>query len=651
MKRKSLMTLTILVCIIEAGLLVFTLIYGQTINIIALVFLVAQILLLAMIFNRMHVFTNASLSSLSSLVAPSYSQALNYSHTGILFYDDFYVITWMSDYLSDLGYNSRIGHKLLEWLPEIDELIKGDSDAVTVNLDEHYYRISKSEDSQVLFFSDTTESLINAKAAHDGSVVVGMINLDNFDESTRFEDESMAATINGTIRTQIINWCKSHHFVVKRIRNDRYYLVATRADYEAMATNDRFSILKTVRDQALELEVTITLSMAFAFGGTDVMALDDALVSAMDLAQQRGGDQVAIKQMGKDVVFYGGNSEASEKRSRVRARVMAHALRDMIARCRNVIIVGHKEADFDCIGSALGLASIVQSMNKPVSIVTKTGGIEGKLKAFMDENSEYLESHFEFISESQGLNELDDSTIVVMIDHSSINQSNALNVVKSAKQVVIIDHHRRPEDLVIKPVMVYIESGCSSASELICEFFSYMGHHVKVDSLIATLMYTGIVVDTQRFKNRTGQRTFDAASKLLDLRADSSLVDQILKDSYEQFEAKTNLYHQAKPILPGYYLVTIDSIVSRSFMSQIADGLLDIDDAKASFVMAKLDDKTIGISARSGGRVNVQRIMETLKGGGHRTAAAAQRNDVDMKTLTNELVRAIEVRIQEESEE
>ena len=651
MKRKSLITLTIAICIIEVIALLFLFFYGQIFNILGLIFLIVQIILLVLIFNRYHVFTNASLSSLSGLVAPSYTKALDYSHTGIVFYDDFYVITWMSDYLSNLGYNNRIGHKLLEWLPEIDELIKGDSDSVTVNLDEHYYRISKSEDSQVLFFTDNTDAVLHAKAAHDGAIVVGMINLDNFDESTRFEDEYVAATINGTIRTQIINWCKTHHFIAKRIRNDRYYLVSTRADYEAMASNDRFSILKTVRDQALELEVTITLSMAFAFGDDDVDALDDALVNAMDLAQQRGGDQVAIKQMGKDVIFFGGNSEASEKRSRVRARVMAHALRDMILRCRNVIIVGHKEADFDCIGSALGLASIVQSMNKPVSIVTKTGGIEAKLKAFMDENSDYLDRHFEFISEAQGINELDDQTIVVMIDHSSISQSNALNLVKSANQVVIIDHHRRPEDLVIKPVMVYIESGCSSASELICEFFSYMGHHVKVDSLIATLMYTGIVVDTQRFKNRTGQRTFDAASKLLDLRADSSLVDQILKDSYEEFEAKTNLYHQAKAILPGYYLVSIDRVVTRSFMSQIADGLLDIDDAKASFVMAKLDDKTVGISARSGGKVNVQRIMESLKGGGHRTAAAAQRNDVDSKTLTNELVNAIQERIKEESEE
>lgn len=651
MKRKSLITLTILICAVELAAWLFLFFYGQTMNILALIFLAVEIILFVLIFNRYHVFTNASLSSLSALVAPSYTKALDYSHTGIVFYDDFYVITWMSDYLSSLGYNNRIGHKLLEWLPEIDELIKGDSDSVTVNLDEHYYRISKSEDAQVLFFTDQTDSVLNAKAAHDGAIVVGMINLDNFDESTRFEDEYVSSTINGTIRTQIINWCKAHHFVAKRIRNDRYYLISTRADYETMATNDRFSILKTVRDQALELEVTITLSMAFAFGDDDVDALDDALVNAMDLAQQRGGDQVAIKQMGKDVIFFGGNSEASEKRSRVRARVMAHALRDMILRCRNVIIVGHKEADFDCIGSALGLASIVQSMNKPVSIVTKTGGIEAKLKAFMDENSDYLDSHFEFISESQGINELDDDTIVVMIDHSSINQSNALNLVKSAKKVVIIDHHRRPEDLVIKPVMVYIESGCSSASELICEFFSYMGHHVKVDSLIATLMYTGIVVDTQRFKNRTGQRTFDAASKLLDLRADASLVDQILKDSYAQFEAKTNLYHQAKAILPGYYLVSIDKVVTRSFMSQIADGLLDIDDAKASFVMARLDDKTIGISARSGGKVNVQRIMESLKGGGHRTAAAAQRNDVDIKTLTNELVNAIQERIKEESEE
>ena len=236
---------------------------------------------------------------------------------------------------------------------------------------------------------------------------------------------------------------------------------------------------------------------------------------------------------------------------------------------------------------------------------------------------------------------------MIMTDHNSMMQCNAANMVKQANKVIIIDHHRRPEDLIIQPMMVYIEPGCSSTSEMVTEFFSYMGHQIQVDSMVATIMYAGIIVDTQRFKNRSGQRTFDAASKLLDLRADSVLVDQLLKDSYKEFEAKINWLNQTVQLFPGYYLIMQDIVTTRSFMSQIADDLMDIDNAKAVFVMAKLDDKQIGISARSGGEVNVQVIMEDLKGGGHRTAAASQRSDVNMVQLRQELVEAIERRINE----
>ena len=326
---------------------------------------------------------------------------------------------------------------------------------------------------------------------------------------------------------------------------------------------------------------------------------------------------------------------------------MAHALRDMISRCSNVILVGHKEADFDCVGALLGLSSIANSLNKRNSIVLKSGGIESKVNAFIEDNQAYFDEQFHFITESQAINELEKDTLVIMTDHNSMMQCNAANMVKQANKVIIIDHHRRPEDLIIQPMMVYIEPGCSSTSEMVTEFFSYMGHQIQVDSMVATIMYAGIIVDTQRFKNRSGQRTFDAASKLLDLRADSVLVDQLLKDSYKEFEAKINWLNQTVQLFPGYYLIMQDIVTTRSFMSQIADDLMDIDNAKAVFVMAKLDDKQIGISARSGGEVNVQVIMEDLKGGGHRTAAASQRSDVNMVQLRQELVEAIERRINE----
>lgn len=646
-KQKVRNGVIIALIVLQVALLLMNFFVGHKVQLLAGLFLVVQIGVIVVFFRTAKSGITHKLNAIEETVAPSYLEALHNAKTGIIFYDDFYVITWMSDYLEQQGYGNRIGHKLLEWLPEVDELLKGDSDSVVVNLDEHFFIIEKSRDGQVLFLKDETNEVIFKDKSTFEQPVVGMINIDNFDESTRYEDEYVAAQVNGTIRTGIINWCKQHQIVCKRIRNDRYYLIMNYRSYRKMADNDRFSILKQVREQALELDLMITLSMSFAYGSNDLSLLDDYVVNGMELAQSRGGDQVAIKQDGKDVIFFGGNSEASEKRSRVRARVMAHALRDMISRCSNVILVGHKEADFDCVGALLGLSSIANSLNKRNSIVLKSGGIESKVNAFIEDNQAYFDEQFHFITESQAINELEKDTLVIMTDHNSMMQCNAANMVKQANKVIIIDHHRRPEDLIIQPMMVYIEPGCSSTSEMVTEFFSYMGHQIQVDSMVATIMYAGIIVDTQRFKNRSGQRTFDAASKLLDLRADSVLVDQLLKDSYKEFEAKINWLNQTVQLFPGYYLIMQDIVTTRSFMSQIADDLMDIDNAKAVFVMAKLDDKQIGISARSGGEVNVQVIMEDLKGGGHRTAAASQRSDVNMVQLRQELVEAIERRINE----
>lgn len=646
-KQKVRNGVIIALIVLQVALLLMNFFVVHKVQLLAGLFLVVQIGVIIVFFRTAKSGITHKLNAIEETVAPSYLEALHNAKTGILFYDDFYVITWMSDYLEQQGYSNRIGHKLLEWLPEVDELLKGDSDSVVVNLDEHFFIIEKSRDGQVLFLKDETNEVIFKDKSTFEQPVVGMINIDNFDESTRYEDEYVAAQVNGTIRTGIINWCKQHQIVCKRIRNDRYYLIMNYRSYRKMADNDRFSILKQVREQALELDLMITLSMSFAYGSNDLSLLDDYVVNGMELAQSRGGDQVAIKQDGKDVIFFGGNSEASEKRSRVRARVMAHALRDMISRCSNVILVGHKEADFDCVGALLGLSSIANSLNKRNSIVLKSGGIESKVNAFIEDNQAYFDEQFHFITESQAINELEKDTLVIMTDHNSMMQCNAANMVKQANKVIIIDHHRRPEDLIIQPMMVYIEPGCSSTSEMVTEFFSYMGHQIQVDSMVATIMYAGIIVDTQRFKNRSGQRTFDAASKLLDLRADSVLVDQLLKDSYKEFEAKINWLNQTVQLFPGYYLIMQDIVTTRSFMSQIADDLMDIDNAKAVFVMAKLDDKQIGISARSGGEVNVQVIMEDLKGGGHRTAAASQRSDVNMVQLRQELVEAIERRINE----
>jgi cyclic-di-AMP phosphodiesterase len=372
----------------------------------------------------------------------------------------------------------------------------------------------------------------------------------------------------------------------------------------------------------------------------------------MDLAQTRGGDQVAVQAVGKDVKFYGGSSEANERRSRVRVRVMSHALRDVILKSSNVIICGHKIADFDCIGSALGLSRMVTALGKPVSIIAKTGGIEEKLSGALKMNMDELKEEFNFITDSEAMNQLQDKTLVIMTDHHTIKQSNGAKVLEQAKKIVVIDHHRRATEMGVKPMLVYIEAGASSACELVTEMIPYISNKTDISDTVASLMLTGMVVDTQRWRVRTGARTYEAAATLKEMGADVSKSNAWLKDTFDEFAIKTEVATSAERYDHGVVIASVENkVLSRSLISQVADSLLDLQGVRAAFVISNSSENETGISARSDGTINVQMIMESMGGGGHMTAAAIQKTKVKVVDMKKDLLDAIDQYFMEESDD
>ena len=393
--------------------------------------------------------------------------------------------------------------------------------------------------------------------------------------------------------------------------------------------------------------------MAFAKGSSNFAELDETVTKLMDLAQTRGGDQVAIQVVGEDVKYFGGSTEAAEKRSRVRVRVMAHALRDLIQHSSNVIICGHKNADFDCIGSAICLSKMASAFNKPVSIIAKTGGIEEKLDAAMKENEKELAEDITFVTEGEAINQLKDDTLVIMTDHHNILQSNGAKLLEMAERIVVIDHHRRSTDMGVKPILIYIEAGASSTCEILTEMIPFVSSKVDISELEATFMLAGMTIDTRKWRERTGVRTYDAASALRKLGADPQVAYDYLKDTYDEFVLKSAIMNASERYPDGIVIAAVENEkITRSIMSQVADSLLSIQDVKAAFVIAQ--DKSTGInsiSARSNGEINVQAIMEAMHGGGHMTAAATQRKDATVKELKEELINIIEQQKKEAEDE
>lgn len=587
--------------------------------------------------------------SISEMISSEVSDAFLYGKIGLLTYDDDYIITWMSELFEERGIN-RISKKLLLWLPEVNDLFQGDVEKVFVEIDEFTYEITRKEDAQVLYFKDITAEKKLETSYQEEHLVLGLIHLDNYEEATQYSEEQEISNINTNIRQPIVDWCRTNGMLLKRIKSDRFFVLLSEKTFAQIAA-DRFSILKQTRTRSAELDVAITLSMAFARGSNDIQELDEMANNLLELAQSRGGDQVAIKKKDEDVKYYGGSSEAQEKRSRVRVRIMANALKGLIAKSSNVIILGHREMDFDCMGAALCMSRIAQAYDKQTCIIAKTGGIEEKLNDAFIQNKMILNERHLFVTESEALNQLRPDTLVIMVDHHKPQNSNGAIVLEKAQKIAIFDHHRRSADLSISPILIYVEAGASSSSELVAEFVPYMSNDVQMNDTEATIMLAGMTIDTNRFRVRTGSRTFDAASSLRKWGADPQIVDEYLKDSYLDFETKNSILKYCEKLEHGIVIAAVeDGKLSRSIMSQVADMILSVKEVEASFVIAKCGDSEVAISARSSGRINVQVIMEKMHGGGHMTAAALQREHEKVENLKKELIQGINEYFKEEDD-
>lgn len=588
---------------------------------------------------------------ISRILGNDAKDALSFGKIGIITYDEAYCATWMNDFLVDRKI-AILGKKIASWIPEVNELFQGDVDVVIGRDEEHIYEITRKENAQVLYVRDVTNLLKLKMRYAQESLVVGLLQLDNYMEIQQYEDESKMALINTNLRQPVLDWAKKYGMFVRRLRSDRFLVVLDERIY-ADIVRDRFSILNDIRTAAEDIDVSITLSMSYARGTTDYRLLDQMVNDLLELAQSRGGDQVAVKKYGENVKYYGGNSEAKEKRSKVRVRVMAQAIKEAIIEADRVFILGHKEMDFDCMGAAIGVSRLCSAYDVDAYIVSKSGGIELQLADALKAYENKLLDRHVFLSDEEATRMLNEKDLVIVVDHNSPDQCGAPETLKEADKVMIIDHHRRGENFIDNPLLVYIESSASSVCELITEFFPYQSNKVALSEEEATLMYLGILVDTNRFKMRTGSRTFEAAAYLRKIGVNTVSAENMLKEEFDDFEEQTNIMKYAKKYQGNMLIAAVKDgrVAHRTMLSKAADALLNIKGIEASFVIANTAEGVVGISSRSKGKVNVQVLMERMHGGGHFSAAALQRENADVNELESELKHTIDTYLNEQEEE
>ncbi|MBQ1305142.1 MAG: DHH family phosphoesterase [Erysipelotrichales bacterium] len=586
--------------------------------------------------------------SIRQYVDETTGDAVEFGDVGLVTFDENFVITWMSDLFSKRGIN-YIGEMVTAFIPELREVFQNDVDQVVVSYADRKYLVQRKSSGQVLFFKDITEKDKLEETIRSNAPVMGLINLDNYAETISYEDEQKITLINANVRQRVGDWCLERGIVARRIRNDRF-IVFTDMEHFRIAEEDKFSILNEVRTQSAKLEVAITLSMAFAMGTDDLCELDAMVNDLLELAQNRGGDQAAIKAYGGEVRFVGGTVESSEKRSGVRIRVMAQSIRGMMEQSEKVYVLGHKMADFDCMGAMIGVSRIASYLGKEVHIVASGFPLEEKLTAAMERYKDVLEKAHSFIDEKKAIEDLTEKTLVVVVDHHTADQCASPDILIHAKKILVIDHHRRRKDDNIRASMVYLESSASSATELVTELLQYQPQKVELYPEEANIMFAGMVVDTNHFRSRCGSRSFEAAGVLREWGANPREVDDLLKNTFSEFALQNKMLAFSQIIYDKYILVPImeKETYTRAQISSVADFLLSIQGVKASFVIAYIEEGTVAVSARSSGEVNVQVMMEKMNGGGHFSGAALQRTNTTVEQITGELVDVIHAYEEEE---
>ncbi|WP_312470715.1 DHH family phosphoesterase [Neobacillus sp.] len=625
-------------------LLIVLSLYNWILSVAGLLLMFFPIYYMFVIDQRQREEMEEYISTLSYRVKRVGEEALLGMPIGIMLINDEYYIEWTNPFLSScFDEDTIVGRSLYDLADTLIPLIKQEVETEIITLHDRKFRVIHKREERLLYFFDVTEQKEIEKMYHDERTVIATIFLDNYDDLTQGMDDQMRGSINNLVTSILNKWATDNGIFLKRVSSERFIAVFSEGILH-MLERGKFTILDEIREMTSKENVSFTLSIGVGTGVSSLPELGALAQSSLDLALGRGGDQVAIKLPNGKVKFFGGKTNPIEKRTRVRARVISHALRDLITASDKVIIMGHKNPDMDSIGSSIGINKVAQMNQKDAYIVVNMQEMDNGVRRLMEEirHQEHLFSHF--IGPEEALEIVSDKTLLVVVDTHKPSMVMEERLLNKIDHVVVIDHHRRGEDFISNPLLVYMEPYASSTSELVTEFLEYQPKRGKIEMIEATALLAGIIVDTKSFSLRTGSRTFDAASYLRAHGADTVLVQKFLKEDVDTYIRRSKLiesvtfYRDGIAIAKGTEHEHNDQVI----IAQAADTLLTMDGVLASFVIAKRSEEVIGISARSLGNINVQVIMESLKGGGHLTNAATQLTGLSIEETDAQLKIAID---------
>ena len=639
--KKALLIPFILMVLTSIALVVVWFIFKPLVATIAAAILVVMIIISIVLVRQALLKMDNYVDNLSGHISAGSNRAIKRLPIGMVVLDADDHIEWINQYMSEHLETNVISEPVNEVFPNILKQLEKVQE-VEIEHGQYHYHVRHSEEESCLYFFDITDEVQTNELYEESKPIIATLFLDNYDEITQNMNDTQRSEINSMVTRVISRWASEYNIYFKRYNSDQFVAYLNQKIL-AEIEESNFEILSQLREKSVGYRAQLTLSIGVGEGTENLIDLGELSQSGLDLALGRGGDQVAIKNMNGNVRFYGGKTDPMEKRTRVRARVISHALKDILTEGDKVIIMGHKRPDLDAIGAAIGVSRFALMNNLEAYVVLNEEDIDPTLRRVMDEIDKKPELKERFVTSDEAWDMMTSKSTIVVVDTHKPEMVLDENILNKANRKVVIDHHRRGESFISNPLLVYMEPYASSTAELVTELLEYQPTEQRLTRLESTVMYAGIIVDTRNFTLRTGSRTFDAASYLRAHGADTILTQHFLKDDVDTYINRSEHIRTVEVQDNGIAIAhgSNEKIYHPVTVAQAADELLSLEGIEASYVVAKREDNLIGISARSLGSINVQLTMEALGGGGHLTNAATQLKGLSIEEAIEQLQQAI----------
>ena len=578
-----------------------------------------------------------------SIIGTDINEAYNFGQIGLAVCDHNNTVLWINDFLAS-RFNDLVDENIFEVFPKLnmfaDPNYQRGSDHPRVLRDNRTYEVEFIPEARLFIFRDITDFANIYNYNQKQSPVIGYIAIDNYyDVQMNVNDDTKFVEMQNAVHDMITDFATKINAMLRKLKDDRYFFITTKENYEKVY-NEKFSIVSQV---AKRYSHGFTLSIGVALGFPDYAKLASMASSALDVALSRGGDQTVVDNHGQPLQFFGGKTDLLPSRNRVKTRILSNSFITILKNYRNVVVMGHQTADFDAMGSALGVKALCDSVNVPCRICFEDQLVEDKCRRAIELEFEEEEIQKTFVTMKELDSLIHDKTLLVLIDHSNPKISIFADYVNKFDNIAVIDHHRPGAFVVNSPVFEDVDTSASSASEILTSLISYNPNQIYVDERTATFLLTGISLDTHSFREHAVNSTFEAAAQLKLWNADSIKVVDFLKEEFEEYRQKIAILDNSEvPFSDVFVSVSDDNdIVSEITLSRVADEAISVRGISISFCIGRITPHRIKVSARSDGTVNCGTLMEKMHGGGRFTMAATTLDDMTVMEVKKLLLEVI----------